>query len=273
MFAAALLFTSSLAGKYQLWEADEPITINLEGKDYGRRLQQRVDNRRRLATVGSTKQLLTQDQANEALKKTNCSEFVSKRPMSLKANDTCWSYDNNPTPPGCPNSGWVKYDAFHFEKATVGKAGIAVDAHNHVGLVVSNVTFHIKKTQFTAQEFGLFTVPCTGFLEGVITGAANAVEAVVNMSAMGVPIIGEASATPVDGVVVDLKHVITGLCGFLEKVIESLIDVLGSLLNMLLQDDLPPIISDLLEEIMKVALGDGSSTPSMNAIEGWSKVV
>lgn len=272
MLAAALLFTASLAGKYQLWEMDEPLTINLEGKDYGRRLQKEM-NRRRLGTVGSTKQLLTQDQANAALKKTNCSEFVSKRPMSLKANDTCWSYDNNPTPPGCPNTGWVKYDAFHFEKAVVGKAGIAVDAHNHVGLVVSNVTFHIKKTQFTAQEFGIWTMPCTGFLEGVITGAANAVEAVVNMSAMGVPVIGEASAMPVDGVVVNLKHVLTGICGFLEDLVASLIDVLGDLLNILLNDDLPPIISDLLEAIVKVALGDGMSTPEMNAIEGWSKVV
>lgn len=261
MFAAALLFTGTLA-EYQLWEMDEPLTLNLA-------------NIAPVVVKAAPKQIVTQPQANDALHKTNCSEFVTKRPMSLKANETCWSYDYSSPPKGCPSTGWVKYEKFHFAEAHVAKAGISVDEHNHVGLVVSNVTFKLKPTKFTAQEHGLFTIPCNGIIDGIISGATNAVEALVNLTSEGVPVIGEAAASPVDGVVVQLKHTLDGVCGFLEAVVGDLIEILGDLLGGIIQNDLPPIISELLEAILKVALDVvGVSTPKPAIeVKGWTRVI
>merc|ERR1719330_664064 len=260
MFAAALLFTGTLA-EYQLWEMDEPLTLNLA-------------NIAPVVVKAAPAQIVTQEEASAALHKTNCSEFVTKRPMHLSGNETCWSYDYDSPPKGCPSTGWVKYEAFHFAEAKVGKAGISVDEKNHVGLVVSNVTFKLKPTKFTAQEHGFFTIPCDGIIDGIISGATNAVEAFVNLTAEGVPIVGEGAASPVDGVVVDLKHTLEGLCGFLDDVISALLDLCGELLHGVIQNDLPPIISKLLKQILTVALdGPAGLTTAKPALEGWSRVI
>merc|ERR1711933_582468 len=119
-----------------------------------------------------------------------------------------------------------------------------------------------------------FTIPCNGIIDGIISGATNAVEALVNLTAEGVPIIGEAAASPVDGVVVQLKHTLEGVCGFLDDVVNDLIDLLGGLLHGVIQNDLPPIISKLLEAILKVALdGPGTTAKPALAVEVWTRVI
>jgi len=258
---AAVLFTGSLAGKFQLWELNEPLTIKLDDAPVLRR-------------AGTTKQLITQGAAHTAMVKTNCSRFVSDNAPSLKSNETCWSYDYSDVPHGCPTTGWVKYGKFEFSEAKVGKAGISVDEHNNVGLVVTNVTFKLKPTAYTAQNHGLFTLPCSGVIDGIISGATNAVEAFINLTAEGVPIVGEGAAAPVDGLVVNLKHTLEGICGFLEVVVGDLLKLLGDMLHGLIQNDLPPIIQKLLDTILKAALyGPNGLTTATPAIDGWSKVL
>merc|ERR1719461_2326362 len=176
--------------------------------------------------------------------------------MKVPANETCWSYDWGKVPAGCPKSGWIKTDEFHFVKAHVGGAGISVDANNNVGLVVTNMTWTIAPTKFTAQEQGLFTVPCEGVVKGLITGATAAVEALIQKTAEGIPIIGEAAAKPIDGVVVKLEHELNPdtICTLLTNLINDIVDICGSILHNVIQADLPPIVSDLLDSVLKIAL-------------------
>merc|ERR1712176_1749568 len=141
----------------------------------------------------------------------------------------------------------VKYSDFHVVGAKVGKAGVSVDEHNHVGLTVSDVSFNIHRTPFTVQEKGLLTFPCSGVLEGVISGAVNAVEAVIKLSAEGVPIVGEAAASPVDGAIVKIEHVLDGLCGALEDIIEDVLGLIKGLLGGVVGKLLPEVIEGLLK--------------------------
>jgi len=246
MFALTF-FATTYAAKYNVWQLDEPKVFDLK-------LDADMINRR--LNKAMTKQLVNNKQLNDALHKTNCSAEVEKHHVSMAGSKRCWSYNSwDATPHGCPSSGWVKYDKFEFVQAKVHSAGVSVDENNHYGLTVANVTFNIKPTAFTAQPHGLFTMPCTGILTGLIEGATNAVEAAVNLTSEGVPVIGEAAAAPVDGVVVKIEKSLTGLCKVLVDLIEDILDLVAGLLKGIIQEVLPPIIKELLEGILKLALG------------------
>jgi len=264
MFATALLISSSLAS-VQRWELSDPLSFDI-GEAVNAALR---------ARLASSKQMITQEQAGKALRDTDCSDFVTKRPMHLQGNKTCWNYDFGSVPKGCPSGGWVKYGAFHFAEAKVGKAGIAVDDDNKVGLVVSDVSFTLAPTKYTAQEHGFFTTACDGVIKGVISGAVNAVEAYINYTSNFVPVVGEGIVGPVDGVVVKLEKSLDGLCGFLEDVVEDLLDICGDLLHNVIQEDLPPIIQGLLKQILEHALNGNTGTTAKPALEfdGWTRTL
>jgi len=206
------------------------------------------------------KHIVDQAGMNKALHATNCTDYLQKNAhMKAKGSQKCWNCFFCGTPKGCPSSGWVKYSDFHIVGAKVGKAGVSVDENNHVGMVVSDVSLHVKPTPFTVQEKGIMTIPCSGLLEGVISGAVSAVETVINLSAEGIPIIGEAAAAPVDGVVMDLKHVLTGLCALLEDILEAVLGVIEDVIQGVLGSALPNVINDLLKVIIGKALGSAGA--------------
>jgi len=255
MFAAALLFATSSA-KWETrdgvhyWEMTD-LSLDMEHAP----IEIPEVDLRRAEKKYDPKHIVDQGQMNKALHETNCTEYIQKRTVKAKGSSKCWNCFFCGTPKGCPGSGWVKYSDFHIVGAKVGKAGVSVDSNNHVGMVVSDVSLHVKPTPFTVQEKGIFTWPCSGLLEGVISGAVSAVEAVINLSAEGIPIIGEGAAAPVDGVVMDLKHVLTGLCAILEDIIEAVLGVIEDVIQGVLGTALPDIINDLLKVIIGKALG------------------
>jgi len=246
MFSTSLFFATSFAAGFNVLQLEEPIAEVLAS----------------LNLKAGTKQLVTLDQMQKGLASTDYSDYVNKRftnSVSAPKNETCWSYDYGSTPAGCPSSGWMKFEKIEFEKANVGGAGVSVDANNHVGLTVTNVTMMMKPTKFTVQPKGLFTVACTGVLKGVISGAAAAVEAAVDAGAEGVPIIGEQAAMPVNGLVKNVSYQLDGLCGALEELLEGALDIIGMLLEDVIGKDLPMIIEDL----MKVVFGNAVTQPGL----------
>lgn len=216
------------------------------------------------------KPLVTLAQMQAGLDATDYSEYINKHAtngtnkMSVPKNDTCFTYHSWQSPPaGCPGGMWIKYDKMEFEHGGASGAGVSVDGNNHVGLTVTNVTMNLKPTSVTIQPHGFMTFPCTGVLKGVISGAAAAVEAAVNASAEGVPIIGEQAAMPVDGLVHKLEYQLDGLCGALEALLEDVLDIAGQLLQDVLGTDLPMIIQDL----MAVIFGNAVTQPGLAAPE------
>lgn len=91
----------------------------------------------------------------------------------------------------------------------------------------------------------------------------------MNFTSEGVPVIGEGAASPVDGVVADLKHQITGLCAVIESLLSDILGLLGGLLKDLLSEALPPVIAQLLQGVLQLALSD--LTPNGPSAIDWSQ--
>lgn len=218
----------SRASAITVWEMEEPLEISLTAED-----------------------IITYDQLNGALAKTDCTAFVEDKHAKVPANDNCWHYSKKGN---CPNKGYIKFDEVPLINARVGAAAVNVENGNEVSLVVGNVTYDIQKTKFTAQPEGLFTLPCDGVLSGVITGAAAAVKGVVDLAAEGVPIIGELAAEPIDGVIMDIEHKLLGFCGLIESILQGILTMIGQVIQDFLQTTLPQIVQTLLTTLVNAAL-------------------
>jgi len=249
MIAATLFFATSYAAGFNLLQMEEPLGAVLSNLAKG--------------ISAAKKPMVTLGQMQKGLAATDYSGYINKTAPKISGvpkNDTCFTYHSWQSPPaGCPSGMWIKYDKMEFESGGAGGAGVSVDGNNHVGLTVTNVTMNLKPTSVTIQPHGFMTFPCTGVLKGVISGAAAAVEAAVNASAEGVPIIGEQAAMPVDGLVHKLEYQLDGLCGALEALLEDVLDLAGQLLQDVLGTDLPMIIEDL----MKVIFGNAVTQPGL----------
>jgi len=201
--------------------------------------------------------MINYDQLNDALQKTDCSKFVEAEHTSVPANDTCWHFNR---PGNCPD-GYFKMEEAPLINARVGQAAVNVVDGKDVSLVVGNVTYDIQHTKFKTQPEGLFTMACDGVLSGVIHGAAAAVQGVVDLAAEGVPVLGELSAEPIDGVVVEIEHTLNGLCGLLETLLKDILEVVGQVIHGLINDVLPGIIQALLGALVNTVLAPVFNTP------------
>jgi len=227
-----LLFASASA--YTVWEMEEPMEIPLSVPLDG---------------------MITYDQLNNALKNTDCTKFVNDQAPTVPANDTCWHYSR---PASCGDGGYLKFEKIPLINAKVGAAAVNVDANGKdISMVIGNVTMEVQPSAFTVQAEGLFTLPCTGVLSGVISGAAAAVKGVVDMAAEGVPIIGELAATPIDGVIADVETKLDGLCGLIESVLQGVISMLSDGISEFIQQKLPNIVQQLLQSLVQMAIGSG----------------
>lgn len=229
------LFASSAFASIKVAEMQEPFEFDIDLN----------------ALNDPAKPIITYDQLNGALKKADCDGFVNAKKMKIKKSDRCWHYNR---PHNCPKL-FVKYHDMPLIHAKVGAAAVAVDPDGKgVGLVVGNVTAHIKPSKYTVQPEGIMTFPCDGLISGIISGAAATVKGVLDLSAEGVPVIGELAAEPLDGLVTDLTHTLTGVCGFLEKLLGGILAMLGQVLDDVLGHLLPEIVTDLLKSLVDVAL-------------------
>lgn len=190
------------------------------------------------------------NQVDKALGMTDMGKVGDGRHYHAKKNDTCWHFHR---PDACPHGGFIKFEQANLHHVKVGHAQIALGKDNKASMVIANVTMKIPKTKFTTQANHPFSWACDGHITGLIHGAAAAVEGIVDMAADGVPILGEASAEPIDGAIVEIERTLDGLCGLVEHVLGALIGLLGDVLHVLLGTIIPDLVSAILNEVLQVA--------------------
>lgn len=242
-----MLTLLSAAMAITVWEMDEPMDIQF--------------HKGRVRVLKAGDPLIDTVALNDALKSTDCDAYVESAHTKIPANDTCWHFNR---PKNC-HAGYFKMQEAPLINARVQGAAANVVDGNQVSLVVSNVTYDIQKTKFTVQPEGLFTIPCDGIVSGVIHGAAAAVQGVVDLAAEGVPVLGELSAMPIDGVVADLEHTLDGLCGLIEHLLKDILKILGTVVEELINNVLPDVIQGLLELLVKTVLAPSFKAQAMLA--------
>jgi len=152
------------------------------------------------------------------------------------------------------SKGSINYSTMTFENTTIGNAAVNVIVGKNVSLVVENVTMAIPPTKFTANK-GI--MHCTGVMHGIITGAASAASAVIEVVDELDMRMMEQEAGLLQDAVVTIEHTLDGLCGLIEDLLKDLLGLIGTLINDLLGDVIPDIVQGMLGELVKDALGMG----------------
>jgi len=225
MLFNALIFSSAFG--FAVWEMEEPYEFEFELSNH-----------------------FSKEQLDKAMQATDLGGVADAKHYHAEASDECWHWNK---PDHCPKKGFIKYEKVNLIKGKIGKAQIATGPNNFASLVIANVSMQIPPTKMTVQPEGIATFPCDGTVKGIIHGAAAAVQAVVDMSAEGIPILGEAAASPIDGAIVQLEHTLDGICGVLEGILSALIGMIGNVLNDLIGKILPDLVTGILGAVVQKA--------------------